>query len=176
MDNNNEKEQDLKNDNSFFSNSNFSNKNRAKKINFKFDFFKKRMPIILSKKNKKEEAKTKNQSIEKLYNKALKLKLKSKSFDEKVELENYLLSKTKNKNLSQIMNLKNTYYNIDKIERKFIKTNLIKKQYSLRNLKGDKINEQKRILDKNKTLIKSFMENANRLRKVICERNKNDND
>ena len=176
MDNNNEKEQDLKNDNSFFSNSNFSNKNRAKKINFKFDFFKKRMPIILSKKNKKEGAKTKNQSIEKLYNKALKLKLKSKSFDEKVELENYLLSKTKNKNLSQIMNLKNTYYNIDKIERKFIKTNLIKKQYSLRNLKGDKINEQKRILDKNKTLIKSFMENANRLRKVICERNKNDND
>ena len=171
-----EKEQDLKNDNSFFSNSNFSNKNRAKKINFKFDFFKKRMPIILSKKNKKEGAKTKNQSIEKLYNKALKLKLKSKSFDEKVELENYLLSKTKNKNLSQIMNLKNTYYNIDKIERKFIKTNLIKKQYSLRNLKGDKINEQKRILDKNKTLIKSFMENANRLRKVICERNKNDND
>ena len=176
MDNNNEKEQDLKNDNSFFSNSNFSNKNRVKKINFKFDFFKKRMQIILSKKNKKEEAKTKNQSIEKLYNKALKLKLKSKSFDEKVELENYLLSKTKNKNLSQIMNLKNTYYNIDKIERKFIKTNLIKKQYSLRNLKGDKINEQKRILDKNKTLIKSFMENANRLRKVICERNKNDND
>ena len=173
---NNEKEKDLKKDNSFFNNSNFSNKNRAKKINFKFDFFKKRMPIILSKKNKKEEAKTKNQSIEKLYNKALKLKLKSKSFDEKVELENYLLSKTKNKNLSQIMNLKNTYYNIDKIERKFIKTNLIKKQYSLRNLKGDKINEQKRILDKNKTLIKSFMENANRLRKVICERNKNDND
>ena len=134
------------------------------------------MPIILSKKNKKEETKNKNQSIEKLYNKALKLKLKSKSFDEKVELENYLLSKTKNKNLSQIMNLKNTYYNIDKIERKFIKTNLIKKQYSLRNLKGDTINEQKRILDKNKILIKSFMENANRLRKVICERNKNDND
>ena len=176
---NQRKEQKLKDLNESLSNKTNefnSNKNASKKINIKFDYFKKRMPIIYSKKIKKEQVKAKSQNIEKLYSKALKLKLKSKSFDDKVELENYLISKTKNQNLGEIMNLKNTYYNINKIERKFIKTNLIKEQYSLRNLKGDKINEQKQILNKNKILIKSFIENANKLRKVICQKSKNDND
>ena len=118
------KEQQLKDLNeSLLNKTNEFNKNASKKINIKFDYFKKRMPLIYSKKSKKEQVKAKSQNIEKLYSKALKLKLKSKSFDDKVELENYLISKTKNQNLGEIMNLKNTYYNINKIERKFIKTN-----------------------------------------------------
>ena len=70
-----------------------------KKINIKskLDFFQKRMPKIIAKKKYKTKTELENeqyQNIENLYNKALHLK--SKSFDDQVELENYLLSSKRN--------------------------------------------------------------------------------
>ena len=153
-------------------------KETPKKINIKskLDFFQKRMPKILAKKHKtKTELENEHyQNLENLYNKALHLK--SKSFDDQVELENYLISSKKKQNISEIMNLKSTYYNIYKMERNFSKTNLIKEEYSLRNIKLNKsidfTERQKQILDKNKLYTKLFFNNANKFRMIICKKNK----
>jgi hypothetical protein len=149
-----------------------------KKINIKskLDFFQKRMPKIIAKKKYKTKTELENeqyQNIENLYNKALNLK--SKSFDDQVELENYLMSSKRKQNMSEFMNLKSTYYNIYKMERNFSK-NLIKEEYSLRNINLNKsidfTERQKQILNKNKLFTKAFFNNANKLRMIICKKNK----
>ena len=66
------------------------------------------MPKI---KEKSDNEKNQEINIENLYNKALNLN--NKSYEDEVDLENYLLSmRGKNKNLNEIMSLKNTYFNI----------------------------------------------------------------
>ena len=153
-------------------------KSSPKKINIKskLDFFQKRMPKIIAKKKYKTKTELENeqyQNIENLYNKALHLK--SKSFDDQVELENYLMSSKRKQNMSEIMNLKSTYYNIYKMERNFSK-NLIKEEYSLRNINLNKsidfTERQKQILNKNKLFTKAFFSNANKFRMIICKKNK----
>ena len=178
----------LKKTNGFnsFLNKSINNNNKETPHNLdlstKKDYFKEKMPQIIEKKYKtpKELEKERSLNIEKLYNKALKIKLKSRSFEDEYELENYLISSNGNKNLSQIMDLKNTYYNIAKMERNFLRKNLIKEEYSFRSKKGSKKIEftenQKKILDKNDIITKIFIQRANRFRKVICEKNEVDND
>ena len=62
------------------------------------------------------------------------------------------------------------------MERNFSKTNLIKEEYSLRNIRLNKsidfTERQKQILDKNKLYTKLFFNNANKFRMIICKKNK----
>ena len=158
---------------------NNNDKALPKKINLKskLDFFQKRIPKIIAKKKYKTKTELENeqyQNLENLYNKALHLK--SKSFDDQVELENYLLSSKRKQNMNEIMNLKSTYYNIYKMEKNFSKKNLIKEEYSLRNINLNKsiyfTERQKQILNKNKLFTKAFFNNANKFRMIICKKNK----
>ena len=170
-----------------------SNKNQKvidspMKINLKtkFDFFKKQMPKLIQQRNKiiKEREKEKGnrseqeQNVEKLYNKALNLNSSSKSLEDQVELENYLISYTGKKKLNDIINLRNTYYNIHRMERKFSK-DLINKSYTLRNngytfvIYDDKTSK---IMKRNEMFEQTIMKNASHFRKVICERGKDTDD
>ena len=78
--------------------------------------------------------------------------------------------------MNEIMNLKSTYYNIYKMEKNFSKKNLIKEEYSLRNINLNKsiyfTERQKQILNKNKLFTKAFFNNANKFRMIICKKNK----
>ena len=149
-------------------------------FNSKFDFFKKRMTKVAEKKNerKKEIQKSNHTIIENLYNKALNLK--AKSYDDEVELENYLTSSRGQKNIDKLMSLKHTYYNIARMENIFLKQNWIKRDYLLRykvsNKSFDYTDKQKQALDKTKFFAKSFVKQASKFRKVICEKGREEND
>ena len=77
------------------------------------------------------------------------------------------------------MNLRNTYYNIHKMERNFSKKKLINEEFSFRSVNGNKsldlTERQKQILNKNKIFTKTFMKYANEFRSIICRRNRENN-
>ena len=83
--------------------------------NSKNDFFKKKMSKIIQTRNKTRIKKESYENIEKLYTKALNLD--SKSLEDQTELENHLSSSRGNISLNTLMSLKNTYYNILRIEK-----------------------------------------------------------
>ena len=135
------------------------------------------MPIIIEKSNKSKQKsdseKNQEPNIENLYNKALHLN--SKSLMDEVDLENYLLSKRRKKNLNEILTLKKTYYNLLKMENGFNK-NIIKKEYNFRiknAIQGRFLNEQQnKVLNKSDRFNAIFLRNTNLFRKVICEKDK----
>ena len=156
---------------------NDESKQNTRKINLnlssRYDSFQKKlsMPKI---KEKSDNEKNQEINIENLYNKALNLN--NKSYEDEVDLENYLLSmRGKNKNLNEIMSLKNTYFNIKKMENNFYK-NIIKEEYNFRiknRIQGRFLNDkQNKILNKSDKFNSIFLRNANLFRKVICERDK----
>ena len=156
---------------------NDESKQNTRKINLnlssRYDSFQKKlsMPKI---KQKSDNEKSQEINIENLYNKALNLN--NKSYEDEVDLENYLLSmRGKNKNLNEIMSLKNTYFNIKKMENNFYK-NIIKEEYNFRiknRIQGRFLNDkQNKILNKSDKFNSIFLRNANLFRKVICERDK----
>ena len=156
---------------------NDESKQNTRKINLnlssRYDSFQKKlsMPKI---KEKSDNEKNQEINIENLYNKALNLN--NKSYEDEVDLENYLLSmRGKNKNLNEIMSLKNTYFNIKKMENNFYK-NVIKEEYNFRiknRIQGRNLNDkQNKILNKSDKFNSIFLRNANLFRKVICERDK----
>ena len=156
---------------------NDESKQNTRKINLnlssRYDSFQKKlsMPKI---KEKSDNEKNQEINIENLYNKALNLN--NKSYENEVDLENYLLStRRKNKNLNEIMSLKNTYFNIKKMENNFYK-NIIKEEYNFRiknRIQGRFLNDkQNKILNKSDKFNSIFLRNANLFRKVICERDK----
>ena len=156
---------------------NDESKQNTRKINLnlssRYDPFQKKlsMPKI---KQKSDNEKNQEINIENLYNKALNLN--NKSYEDEVDLENYLLSmRGKNKNLNEIMSLKNTYFNIKKMENNFYK-NIIKEEYNFRiknRIQGRFLNDkQNKILNKSDKFNSIFLRNANLFRKVICERDK----
>ena len=156
---------------------NDESKQNTRKINLnlssRYDSFQKKlsMPKI---KQKSDNEKNQEINIENLYNKALNLN--NKSYEDEVDLENYLLSmRGKNKNLNEIMSLKNTYFNIKKMENNFYK-NIIKEEYNFRiknRIQGRALNDkQNKILNKSDKFNSIFLRNANLFRKVICERDK----
>ena len=156
---------------------NDESKQNTRKINLnlssRYDSFQKKlsMPKI---KQKSDNEKNQETNIENLYNKALNLN--NKSYEDEVDLENYLLSmRGKNKNLNEIMSLKNTYFNIKKMENNFYK-NIIKEEYNFRiknRIQGRFLNDkQNKILNKSDKFNSIFLRNANLFRKVICERDK----
>ena len=156
---------------------NDESKQNTRKINLnlssRYDSFQKKlsMPEI---KQKYDNEKNQEINIENLYNKALNLN--NKSYEDEVDLENYLLStRGKNKNLNEIMSLKNTYFNIKKMENNFYK-NIIKEEYNFRiknRIQGRFLNDkQNKILNKSDKFNSIFLRNANLFRKVICERDK----
>ena len=156
---------------------NDESKQNTRKINLnlssRYDPFQKKlsMPKI---KQKSDNEKNQEINIENLYNKALNLN--NKSYEDEVDLENYLLSmRGKNKNLNEIMSLKNTYFNIKKMENNFYK-NIIKEEYNFRiknRIQGRNLNDkQNKILNKSDKFNSIFLRNANLFRKVICERDK----
>ena len=156
---------------------NDESKQNTRKINLnlssRYDSFQKKlsMPKI---KQKSDNEKNQEINIENLYNKALNLN--NKSYEDEVDLENYLLSmRGKNKNLNEIMSLKNTYFNIKKMENNFYK-NIIKEEYNFRiknRIQGRSLNDkQNKILNKSDKFNSIFLRNANLFRKVICERDK----
>ena len=156
---------------------NDESKQNTRKINLnlssRYDSFQKKlsMPKI---KEKSDIEKNQEINIENLYNKALNLN--NKSYEDEVDLENYLLSmRGKNKNLNEIMSLKNTYFNIKKMENNFYK-NIIKEEYNFRiknRIQGRFLNDkQNKILNKSDKFNSIFLRNANLFRKVICERDK----
>ena len=156
---------------------NDESKQNTRKINLnlssRYDSFQKKlsMPKI---KEKSDNEKNQEINIENLYNKALNLN--NKSYEDEVDLENYLLSmRGKNKNLNEIMSLKNTYFNIKKMENNFYK-NIIKEEYNFRiknRIQGRNLNDkQNKILNKSDKFNSIFLRNANLFRKVICERDK----
>ena len=156
---------------------NDESKQNTRKINLnlssRYDSFQKKlsMPKI---KQKSDNEKNQEINIENLYNKALNLN--NKSYEDEVDLENYLLSmRGKNKNLNEIMSLKNTYFNIKKMENNFYK-NIIKEEYNFRiknRIQGRNLNDkQNKILNKSDKFNSIFLRNANLFRKVICERDK----
>ena len=156
---------------------NDESKQNTRKINLnlssRYDSFQKKlsMPKI---KQKSDNEKNQEINIENLYNKALNLN--NKSYEDEVDLENYLLSmRGKNKNLNEIMSLKNTYFNIKKMENNFYK-NIIKEEYNFRiknRIQGRFLNDkQNKILNKSDKFNSIFLRNANLFRKVICERDK----
>ena len=123
-------------------------------------------------KTQKEKEEEKYQNVEKLYNKALKLK--NNSYQEQYELESYI-SKGR-KNLSQIINLKNTYYNINHMKNVGSK-NFILKSYSMRHNNKIRIqftDKQNKILYKNKKFIQDFNRNVEKFTNVIFQKNKNE--
>ena len=123
-------------------------------------------------KTQKEKEEEKYQNVEKLYNKALKLK--NNSYQEQYELESYI-SKGR-KNLSQIINLKNTYYNINHMKNIGSK-NFILKSYSMRHNNKIRIqftDKQNKILYKNKKFIQDFNRNVEKFTNVIFQKNKNE--
>ena len=123
-------------------------------------------------KTQKEKEEEKYQNVEKLYNKALKLK--NNSYQEQYELESYI-SKGR-KNLSQIINLKNTYYNINHMKNVGSK-NFILKSYSMRHNNKIRIqftDKQNKILNKNKKFIQDFNRNVEKFTNVIFQKNKNE--
>ena len=144
-------------------------------LSLKNDHEQNSMPIIIEKsvkpKHNSDLGKSQDINVEELYNKSLNLK----SLEDEVELENYLISSRGKKNLKDIITLKNTYFNIRKMERNFYK-NLIKDEFTFRirrGIQGRFLNEnQTKILNKNDKFIATFLRNANLFRKVICERNK----
>ena len=154
------------------------------KLKTKFDFFQKQMPKIIQQRNKilkrkeKQNKIVQEQDVEKLYNKALNLNSSSKSLEDQVELENYLMAYTGKKKLNDIITLRNTYYNMHKMENKFSK-NLINKSYNLRNngytyvIYDDKTSE---IMKRNELFNQTIIKNASHFRKVICERGKDTDD
>ena len=148
------------------------------KINEKsnFNFFKKSIPKIIEKKDKPSMQNSEQHSLDELYNKALHLK--SNSFDDKTLLENYLISNTMKKDLNQIINLRNAYYNIARMEKNFEK-NLLKKIYSYRksnrNSSYELDNKQKQMLERNTKYTNTFLRNANKFRKILCEKYKDFN-
>ena len=156
---------------------NDESKQNTRKINLnlssRYDSFQKKlsMPKI---KQKSDNEKNQEINIENLYNKALNLN--NKSYEDEIDLENYLLSmRGKNKNLNEIMSLKNTYFNIKKMENNFYK-NIIKEEYNFRiknRIQGRSLNDkQNKILNKSDKFNSIFLRNANLFRKVICERDK----
>ena len=156
---------------------NEESKQNTRKINLnlssRYDSFQKKlsMPKI---KQKSDNEKNQEINIENLYNKALNLN--NKSYEDEVDLENYLLSmRGKNKNINEIMSLKNTYFNIKKMENNFYK-NIIKEEYNFRiknRIQGRFLNDkQNKILNKSDKFNSIFLRNANLFRKVICERDK----
>ena len=159
------------------SNNNSNIKESPTKINIEsnYDFFKKRMSCVLSRKYKtKIDLENEHyQNIENLYNKALHFK--SKSFQVQGELEKYLMSSKKKQNLNELMNLKNTYFYIHKMERNFEKKNVIKEDYSFRKINGNKsldlTDKQIQILKKIQMFTKALIKNANKFRKVVCSIN-----
>ena len=78
------------------------------------------------------------------------------------------------------MSLKHTYYNIARMENIFLKQNWIKRDYLLRykvsNKSFDYTDKQKQALDKTKFFAKSFVKQASKFRKVICEKGREEND
>ena len=123
-------------------------------------------------KTQKEKEEEKYQNVEKLYNKALKLK--NNSYQEQYELESYI-SKGR-KNLSQIINLKNTYYNINHMKN-FGSKNFILKSYSMRHNNKIRIqftDKQNKILYKNKKFIQDFNRNVEKFTNIIFQKNKNE--
>ena len=148
------------------------------KINEKsnFNFFTKSIPKIIEKKDKPSMQNSEQHSLDELYNKALHLK--SNSFDDKTLLENYLISNTMKKDLNQIINLRNAYYNIARMEKNFEK-NLLKKIYSYRksnrNSSYESDNKQKQTLERNTKYTNTFLRNANKFRKILCEKYKDFN-
>ena len=147
-------------------------------LNSKFDLFQKQTPKLIQQRNiiKQENKNEKEQNIEKLYNKALNLNSSSKSLEDQVELENYLISYTgkKKKKINDIINLRNTYYNMKRIENRFSK-NLINKSYTLKNngytyaIYDDNANN---IIKKNEMFNQMISRNSSLFTKVICERDK----
>ena len=141
------------------------------------DSFQNQMPIIIEKPNKSKQKsdseKNQEPNIENLYNKALHLN--SKSLKDEVDLENYLLSTRRKKNLNEILTLKRTYYNMLKMENGFNK-NIIKKEYNFRiknAIQGRFLNEQQnKVLNKSDRFNAIFLRNTNLFRKVICEKDK----
>ena len=85
---------------------------------------------------------------------------------------------TGKKKLNDIITLRNTYYNMHKMENKFSK-NLINKSYNLRNngytyvIYDDKTSE---IMKRNELFNQTIIKNASHFRKVICERGKDTDD
>ena len=161
---------------------NEENKKSNKKINLnlssRYDSFQKKtsMPII---KQKSDSEKNQELNIDNLYNKAVNLN-NNKSLEDEVDLENYLLSRTKNnKNLNEIMSLKNTYYNLKKMEINFYR-NIIMEEYNFRiknRIQARYLNDkQNKILNKSDKFNSIFLRNANLFRKVICERDKDNFD
>ena len=156
-----------------FSNSFKTNTNETldkSNIKKKLDFFEKKMSQKY--KTQKEKEEEKYQNVEKLYNKALKLK--NNSYQEQYELESYI-SKGR-KNLSQIINLKNTYYNINYMKNVGSK-NFILKSYSMRHNNKIRIqftDRQNKILYKNKKFIQDFNRNVEKFTNVIFQKNKNE--
>ena len=154
--------------------------NNLKSIS-RHDSFQNQMPIIIEKSTKSQQKsdseKNQEPNIENLYNKALHLT--SKSLKDEVDLENYLLSIRREKNLNEIITLKNTYYNILKMEKSFNK-NIIKKEYNFRiknAIQGRFLNEQQnKVLNKSDKFNSIFLRNANVFRKVICEKDKDNFD
>ena len=144
------------------------------------DFFEKKLENNKKKReSQKEQENEKSLKIEKLYHKALNLKLKSRSLVDEYELENYLISSRGNKSLNQLVDLKNTYNNIAKMGNNFLRKNIIKEEYSLRNKDGNKkiefTEQQKKILDKNNIITKDFIQRLNQFQKLIFENKKIDN-
>ena len=142
------------------------------------DFFEKKLENN-DKKNYESQKELENENslkIEKLYHKALNLKLKPKSLIDEYELENYLISSRGNKSLNELVDLRNTYNNIAKIGKNFFRKNIIKEEYSLRNKEGNKkiefTEQQKKILDKNNIITKDFIQRLNQFQKIIFEREK----
>ena len=161
-------------------NNNISKESPEKiKLNTKFDFFKRQMTKIIQKRNKpkKDIPIINSQNIEDLYKKALNLK--SNSFEDQYELENYLSSSQGNKSLNSLLTLKNAYYNIHRIEKSFSK-NIIKADKKLRDGKEiqslESSDKTSIIYKKNNIFTKAFLKNANLFRKIICEKDKNTED
>ena len=142
--------------------------------NSKNDFFKKKMSKIIQTRNKTRIKKESYENIEKLYTKALNLD--SKSLEDQTELENHLSSSRGNISLNTLMSLKNTYYNILRIEKSF-STDAIKKMLSIGknngNIRVKFTDEENKIINKNKIITKDFFNKANTFRKVICEKGEN---
>ena len=102
------------------------------------------------------------------------MKLKNNSYQEQYELESYI-SKGR-KNLSQIINLKNTYYNINHMKN-FGSKNFILRSYSMRHNNKIRIqftDKQNKILYKNKKFIQDFNRNVEKFTNVIFQKYKNE--
>lgn len=154
-----------------------NDKKKENDLKPKMDFFEQRIKNKKKYKSQRQIEKERYSKVEKLYNKAMNLK--SNSYEIQSELENYIISSKGEKNLSQLFDLKNTYYNISKMERNFLHNKLIQKEYTFRKLVDKNYSfsdKQKKVIDKNESITNSFIKNASKFRKIICEGNKIDND